>query len=230
MERNGLEGRLIDKRVEQNAIKFSLEEIKDHYENNMNFIEQKFSLYKRLMHDHQNEEADEVLRFQIVLLSSLLDFFNHEIIKYCYYEMEVGEYQKSTSFNKEEVTFGFMNKYLQSENREQLFLNKLDKKFSRETFMSSQSICDFIKKVGLNINDISKVIYSDEKNPAQATKKFKKKMEELFKRRNQIAHQTDRLSTNAQRECITIEYVLDFKQFISLYCGCILNILHEKIL
>lgn len=64
-------------------IQFSLSEIKQHFTESMGEVKAQFTVADKLNADGNESACKMVWRSQVVLAEGLLDFYIHEISKYC---------------------------------------------------------------------------------------------------------------------------------------------------
>ena len=89
------------------------------------------------------------------------------------------------------------------------FFEYLNERFSRDVFLSSESVKDQLNLIGIPFKEVmTKALPS--KNENEAMKVGKKVITDLFKRRNEIAHQNDRSHASAEQTDITKEYVENY--------------------
>ena len=81
------------------SIQFSLFEIKQHFTGSMDEIKAQFAVADGLKADENQIACKMVWRSQVVLAEGLLDFYIHEISKYCLVRMFTGAWPKQRSIN-----------------------------------------------------------------------------------------------------------------------------------
>lgn len=80
-----------NQQVSRHIIQFNLQEIKNRFDESIKEVKQKFYLFDELLLSNKIDEAQDILRTQIVFVESILDFFLHEMTKYSYYKMFLNE-------------------------------------------------------------------------------------------------------------------------------------------
>ena len=92
---------------EQNVIvspvHFPLTDIKQHFDESMQSVKEQFTVADNLLSEGNAEGCRIIWRSQIVFAESLLDFYIHEMSKYCLFRMFTGEWQKSEKYKNLEV-------------------------------------------------------------------------------------------------------------------------------
>ena len=68
-------------KIQPEVVKFSLDEIKKHFEDSISAIEEQFKTID-LLESKDREKIDYILRSQIVFLGGSLDFYFHEITQF----------------------------------------------------------------------------------------------------------------------------------------------------
>ena len=108
---------------------FDLAEIKAHFDDSLTSIEKQYLVYDSLLENGKTSEGDNILRSIFVFAEGILDFYLHEISKYCLYEMFVGNWNRSQKYSSLKVPilqvedalntpeskewfFGFVNNFL----------------------------------------------------------------------------------------------------------------------
>ena len=123
-------------------IQFPLDEILRHFIDNMNTVKAQFDVADRLETESRNTDRDTVWRSQIVLAEGLLDFYIHELSKLCLYRMFVGNWQKSEKYSGFLVPMSGVEEALTSAESQDWFFNYLNNRFSRDVFLSHESMKD----------------------------------------------------------------------------------------
>ena len=79
-------------------IQFSLSEIKQHFTESMGEVKAQFTVADELNADGNESACKMVWRSQVVLAEGLLDFYIHEISKYCLVRMFSGTWPKTEKY------------------------------------------------------------------------------------------------------------------------------------
>lgn len=186
---------------------FAIDEIEAHFRENIASVEYKFAVVAALREIDKPEEADDVLRTQIVFLESAFDFYLHEIVKLGIVCMFKGFRDKTDKYDKLMIEMHYLERAL-SESEDYSWLRDwINKEFSSKTLMSFDSFNDVCKLLGLNIKNIADGSFYEEGSRESTSKKLKNFLSELYRKRNVIAHQSDRRLADAERQTVAEEYV-----------------------
>lgn len=195
--------RKVETRDKKNSSKISFEysNIKNHLTDNISDVKNKFVIAKSLEKENL-DQAKEIWRSQIVFIDSTLDFYIHEVIKYGIIKMFNGEWTSTQKFENIKVSLKFAIDFAKTPENANFLLGEIDEINQENCFMSYDNI-----KKQLNIIDIT----------PDASKKTI--IDEIYQRRNQIAHQSDRLPENPIKQDISEElvshYISEIESFIS---------------
>lgn len=204
------------------AVQFSLDEIKQHFDADLKNVESLGNAIELCKNSQSNdqeqqEQVQTILRSQIVLAVAALDFYLHEIGKYCLLKMFRKEWDKSEQYSKIVIsvdTFEHALDYDISVTVYDYFFNEIinnnNNNFSYKNFTSSEKIKQHLELTGLNFNKVMKQAF-----PKESPNNYRNVLHNLFQRRNQIAHQVDREHSNAEQaylnEADAEKYVNDVK-------------------
>lgn len=209
------------------VVHFDLYEIKSRFDESIKDVEKKFELYDELLSSGKQEEADDILRTQIVFIEGVLDFYMHEISKYCYYNMFSGDWEKTSQYKNFKVNMETVEKALDSESSKEWFFEYVNDVFKRIVFLSAESINDQLNAIGIPFNEVMHEVFKEGTSNASA-KKGRKFLSELFLRRNDIVHQNDRDHESANRKEISKSYVQDNLVIVKKIGQEIYNIAERK--
>lgn len=193
-------------------IVFDLQPILDRFNSNITDIRSHFQTADDLLALQPPKQiaAEDIWRSQIVFLDSALDFYIHEIVKYGIIKMFNGEWPESNDYKKMKVRLSFAIDLAQNPNSASMLLEEIDEMNKYNCFMGKK-IKDALKFI-----DISYRLTSTQE----------KLLIDLYNRRNQIAHQADRISGQQQKQSITKNYVENFINKIETF---VVNTLHPVI-
>lgn len=183
-------------------VQFTLAQIKAHFDESLASIQSQFAVAEDLKTNGKTDECKDIWRSQIVFLEGILDFYIHEMSKYAVYQMFLGRWSKSQKYENLQIKMSDVETALNSPESKIWFFKFLNERFSRDVFLSVESMKDQLNLLSLNFCDVMKTAFSA--NDENAGKKF---IRELFERRNAIAHQVDRSHTTAEKNDISREYV-----------------------
>ena len=205
-----LSPRVEDTRDKQssNVVSFSLTEIKEHFDQNIAAIHNQFDVAHSLRDSGREVDEKNIYRSQIVFLESALDFYLHELNKYGLRQIFDGNWEKTDRYNNLKIPMKHFEEGLREHESSEWFLQYVNDAYSRDVFTSYISMNDQMNTLGLNITDLCKDIFPPSSDPAVPSKTAKSVIMDLFNRRNQIAHQTDRAHADAVQTDIAEAYVL----------------------
>lgn len=211
------------------VIKFEIEQIKEHFDENISDIENQFKIIDMLDKDKDKDKIDCILRSQIVFLGSSVDFYFHEITKYGLMKIYDKVWEKTDNYKKIKINIEVVFKALEAGNDSEWFIEFIDSEYRGVTMMSWRSITNQIDLIGLDINEIAEKVFTN--NDLKKSKKIdelKKIVTALFKRRNSIAHQFDRRHNDAIRKDISKSEVVNFINNIKKIVYAVHETLLEK--
>lgn len=107
-------------------------------------------------------------------------------------------------------------------NSKDWFFEYLNDRFSRDVFLSHESMKDQLNLIGIDFSKTMERAFSKEsKDPVKYGKQV---VIDLFQRRNDIAHQNDRSHASAKKQDITKEFVEKYITNIELIVNAIYDI------
>ena len=206
---------------------FSLEEIKQHFDQTLQSIEKEYSIADSLFSAGRTEEAQTIWRSQVVFLEGLLDFYIHEISKYGLYSMFCGKWEKSEKYVSIRVPMSVVETAFVNGESKKCFFDYLNECFSRQVFLAAESMRDQLNLIGIGFGEAMRKAFV--KSTTNESQQYGAKIvEELYKRRNLIAHQNDRDHASAQQNTITKEFVEEAAKNIVAIVNAIHSIAQEK--
>ena len=195
--------------------KVNLSSINKRFENNinnvkeLNEIKKYFEIEEKLKENIDfNKYEKNIYRSQIIFLISTLDFYIHEIVLYGMYKMYKTEWKITRGrkgYESKEVNIKYLHEIIENFSSEKeidnSFINALEDSIKNYSYMKYYVIEEkFNELLGINVEGFSKKYKTKEKE----TKEF---LNKLIKRRNQIAHQSDREKPYEDMEDIDEDYV-----------------------
>ena len=208
-------------------IQFSLEEIKQHFDQTLLSSENEYAIADNLLSVGKNEDAKTVWRSQIIFLEGLLDFYIHEISKYGLYSMFCGKWDKSEKYTSVRIPMSVVEAAFVNDESKKCFFDYLNECFSRQVFLAAESMRDQLNLIGIGFGDTMHKAFS--KSTSNESQQYGAKIvEELYKRRNLIAHQNDREHASAKQNTITKEFVEEAGNNIVAIVNAIHSIALEK--
>ena len=176
---------------------FDLQPILDRFKDNIVDIRSHFSVAADLLNSKPPKQnaAEDIWRSQIVFLDSAFDFYIHEIVKYGIIKMFNGDWTETNGYKNLKVHLSFAVDLAQNPNSTSKLLDEIDEINRYSCFMGAKKLSEQLKFIDVNC----RLLNSEEKL-----------FNDLFNRRNQIAHQSDRMHGQTQKNAITKNYVEDF--------------------
>lgn len=80
-------------------VQFSLNEIKQHFMDSLNSVKAQYEVADALLAEGNADGCKTIWRSQVVLAEGLMDFYIHEMSKYCLFKMFTGNWDKSEKYN-----------------------------------------------------------------------------------------------------------------------------------
>lgn len=209
-----------DRQIPQ-ILKFELDEIKAHFDEDLSAISSLFTVYK------QNEKNDIcaklILRSQVVLLESAFDFYLHEITKFGVNKIFEGAWISTEKYKNIIMRLEMVEKIINDEVSENWFFEFINQYYAKETMVSFESIKDQMNLLGIKIQDIADKAFYEQGSSEPTIMKMKNVVNALYKRRNIIAHQSNRGHEDATYYPISKDQVDKFIVDIEK----IVNAIHE---
>ena len=208
-------------------IQFSLLEINKHFTENLRSIEKQFAVAETLFDNGEVDGSKTVLRSIVVFAEGLLDFYIHEVSKYCLFRMFTGQWSKSEKYMTFMVPMEKVEKAIESVESKNWFFSYLNERFSREVYLSKESMRDQLNLIGVGFKDVMiKAFPRNSEN--ESIKEGSNIVTELFKRRNEIVHQNDMSHLSAVQNDITEDYVKQYITWVNLIVDAIQNVVENK--
>ena len=177
-------------RIIEPPIQFTLVEIKKHFTDSLMSIEKQFVVADSLFDNKDVEGGKTVLRSIVVFTEGLLDFYIHEISKYCLFRMFTGQWKKSEKYSSFMVPMEKVEKAIEAIESKNWFFSYLNERFSRDVYLSKESMKDQLNLIGVGFKEVMiKAFPRGTEN--DSIRDGSNIVTELFKRRNEIVHQND---------------------------------------
>jgi hypothetical protein len=216
--------------------KFNLNEIYEHFRYNINAINSQFEVAEDLITNQRVFDAENIWRLQIVFLASTFDFYMHELTKYglCEIYGETSGWEKTKKYKNIQVSMELIESILKSERDSYSekdsywFLEHINKYYQNITMVSYESVKDQLNLLSISLKDVADKAFYKRGEKEKTTDKLKRRLNELFNRRNQIAHQTDRNHANAKLKDITKDIVEEFIADIEKIVNAIREVVEAK--
>jgi hypothetical protein len=177
-----------------NLLKKELEKIFLEFHENIDSIRKRFVIADKLIRLGDHKEIDDIYRAQIVFLESALDYYIHRLSEFAMIQISEGNWDKTNSYKNFSVPIETVIDALSNPEDLAWIRQTIILYHSSKTFMSSEAIK---KQLSLMSNDklfrsIADKMYCVEGSSEKTDKKLMKLLNDVFKRRNRIAHQSDR--------------------------------------
>ncbi len=208
-------------------VQFSLQEIRRHFADSMESVKKQYAVADDLLESRDADGCKTIWRSQVVLAEGLLDFYIHEISKYCLFRMFTGQWDRTTKYDSVMVPMRKVEEAIAAIESKDWFFSYLNDKFSREVFLSQESMREQLNLIGVGFTDVMVRAFPQEKEE-DSLRYGKRTVASLFERRNAIAHQNDRSHASAVQNDIMKEFVVDYITKIEAIVDAIQGIVEEK--
>lgn len=208
-------------------VHFSKEQIKKHFNESMDSVKAQFDVAESLFQSENEAGCKMIWRSQIVLAEGLLDFYLHEVSKYCMFQMFCGNWDKSDKYASFMVHMSKVEEAVSVSSSNEWFFEYLNNRFSRDVFLSVESMRDQLNLIGVGFVPVMVRAFPRDKEEI-SKKDGCKIVGELFRRRNEIAHQNDRNHATAIQTDIEREFVETYINNIECIVAGIDEIIEEK--
>lgn len=206
---------------------FSLNEIKRHFKDSLDTITKQYMVADSLNGNGDIDGCKMIWRSQVVLAEGLLDFYIHEISKYCLFRMFTREWPSSEKYASFKVPMEKVEEALSAVQSKDWFFSYLNERFSRDVFLSCESMRDQLNLIGIGfVPAMVKAFPRDKEGTSK--KDGAKIVTELFQRRNTIVHQNDRSHASAEQNDITKEFVEKYISNVETIVNAIHSLAEEK--
>lgn len=182
------------------VVNFELSEIKEHFDQSITAINNQFEVASSLGSGGKIDDQKNIYRSQIVFLESAFDFYLHELTKYGLRKMLAGSWQKTERYKNLKIPMKHVERGLNDPSAIQWFVECINEAYSRDVMTAYEYLKDQMNMLGISLVDILKSAFPEKDKPQRV-------IIDLYDRRNQIAHQTDRAHADASQADISEEYV-----------------------
>lgn len=203
-------GRAEGTRRSQPVIKFELNEILQHFNENIEAINAQFLVADELVLEGKLEDGKNIWRSQIVFLESAFDFYMHEITKYGLGKIFDGDWKATEKYKNIKVKMEIVEEALKDTKNTNWFSEFVNRFYISVTMVSFDSVKQQMNLLGIKIQEVANGAFWEPDSTEKTRDKLKRRLKELFERRNLIAHQSDREHTNAKKKDISKEIVKDW--------------------
>lgn len=209
-------------------IQFSLDEIRRHFEDSLFSVKAQYTVADIIKESGYDNDCKTIWRSQVVFAEGLLDYFIHEMSKFCLFRMFTGQWKKTEKYDRFMVPMSKVEDAIASTESKDWFFDYVNERFSRDVFLSHESMKDQLNLIGIGFVETMMKAFPEYNNREDANEYGKKVVKELFQRRNDIVHQNDRSHASAKQKDITKEFVEDYIVKIESIVNAIYVIATEK--
>lgn len=214
-------------RIIEPPIQFTLVEIKKHFTDSLMSIEKQFVVADSLFDNKDVEGGKTVLRSIVVFTEGLLDFYIHEISKYCLFRMFTGQWKKSEKYSSFMVPMEKVEKVIEAIESKNWFFSYMNERFSRDVYLSKESMKDQLNLIGVGFKDVMIKAFP-RRTENDSIRDGSNIVTELFKRRNEIVHQNDMSHALAIQNDINKDYVKQYISWVNFLVESIQEIVTKK--
>lgn len=208
---------------------FDLESINNHFRENIVFIQNLDHVIGSLLAEGNDEEAKNIERFQIVFLDSALDFYLHELMKYGIVKIYHKEWvEKTEKYNNLLLSMGTVEKAISNLEDDTWLRNWITEQYAGQPFQSFSGLKLVCNTLGLNLETIAREAFYNRGSTEKPKDKLERRLNELYARRNAIAHQSDRIRENATIMDISTEEIQHFREDIEKIINAINTVVAFK--
>ena len=192
------------------VVRFELNQIMQHFSETVQMILAQFDVADELIEAGKRAEGENIWRAQIIFLSSAFDFYMHELTKYGLCEIYNENWERTEKYENIQISMRAIEIAMKSGEDIDWFLEYINGHYQSITMVSYESVKDQLNLLGINITSVADRAFYERGGTENTKNKLKRRLNELFSRRNLIAHQSDRAHEDAQRNGITKEIVDQF--------------------
>lgn len=185
------------------VVRFELDQILQHFVEAIQTINAQFDVVDELIESGKVIEGENIWRAQIIFLASALDFYMHELTKYGLCEIYNENWNHTDKYENLQVNMKAIEIALKSGEDIDWFLEYINNYYRAITMVSYESVKDQLNLLGICLASVADGAFYQRGETENTKARFKRRLNELFSRRNIIAHQSDRAHTDAQVNIIT---------------------------
>lgn len=204
-------------------VHFTVSEIKERFVQGIEESRRQISIASELGRTGKIEAEKSLLRAQITAAEGLLDFYIHEMSKYCLYEMFRGGWQKSQKYDNLRIPLHKVEVAIEVIDSQEWFFEHINDEFSSLCFLGSEPMRNQLNLIGIPYENVIELAFPDD--PKEERKHY---VDRLFARRNLIVHQNDRDHETATQQDIEKDYVSRYVDKIESLGLAIYQIAAEK--
>lgn len=208
------------------VVRFELDQIMQHFTESIQAIYTQFEVADELIAYGKIKEGENIWRAQIIFLTSAFDFYMHELTKYGLCEIYDENWERTEKYSNLQVGMKTIEIALKSGEDIDWFLEYINDYYKAITMVSYESVKDQLNLLGIDLKKVADRAFYNRGEREKTRVKLRRRLNELFSRRNIIAHQSDRAHADAQVRNITKEIVQDFMDDIQR----IVNSINEEVM
>ncbi len=208
------------------VVRFELDQIMQHFTESIQAIYTQFEVADELIAYGKIKEGENIWRAQIIFLTSAFDFYMHELTKYGLCEIYDENWERTEKYSNLQVGMKTIEIALKSGEDIDWFLEYINDYYKAITMVSYESVKDQLNLLGIDLKKVADRAFYNRGEREKTRVKLRRRLNELFSRRNIIAHQSDRAHADAQVKNITKEIVQDFMDDIQR----IVNSINEEVM
>ncbi len=192
------------------VVRFELNQIMQHFTESIQAINAQFAVADELIEVGKISAGENIWRAQIIFLASAFDFYMHELTKYGLCEIYDENWDRTEKYSNLQVSMKTIEIALKSGEDIDWFLEYINGYYRAITMVSYESVKDQLNLLGIDLKNVADGAFYQRDETEKTKNKLKRRLNELFTRRNIIAHQSDRTHANAQIKDITKDVVRNF--------------------
>lgn len=210
------------------VVRFELDEILGHFTETVKAIKKQFFIADELRSAGKIVESENIWRAQIIFLAGAFDFYMHELTKYGLCQIYDENWERTEKYNNLQVSMQSIEIALKSGEDIDWFLEYINSYYQTITMISFESVKDQCNLLGIDWTAVANRAFYQKDETEKTKDKLKRRLNELFGRRNIIAHQTDREHTDAKVKGITKEIVERFIEDVERIVNSIDDEVHKS--
>jgi hypothetical protein len=203
-----------EQRASLKPLHFTLQEIKNRFVLDISVVDKNIESADRLIDGGQCAEGETVLRAQIAFSEGIMDFYIHELSKYCLHQMFTGDWNKSLKYGSLKIPMSKVERALLLSPKDDWFFEHVNEEYSSCVFLGCEPMKDQLNLIGVPFTETIKEAFPD-----MELREARGLINRQFARRNRIVHQNDRDHATAEQESVSPafvrEYVDNIKKLVS---------------
>lgn len=201
------------------VVRFDLDQIMQHFTETIQAINAQFDVADDLAGNGKVNEAENIWRAQVVFLVSAFDFYMHELTKYGLCEIYDEHWERTDKYDHLQIDMKVIEVALKSGEDIDWFLEYINSHYRTVTMVSYESVRDQLNLLGISFQSVADRAFYQRGRTEKTKDRLKRCLNDLFGRRNIIAHQTDRSHMDARVKNITKEavqlFICDVEKIVS---------------